>query len=157
MSTSFSKEDIKQLHKLMAPALFNKTWDYLDKPERSLDDQMIMLASAFASWYHWKQIGGSIEDERGLWLIAKVLYVLNKHHDALVYAIKCLDICNENNITGFDLAFAYEMMARILLSLNKNEDARKYYKQAKDTGEVIKDTNDREYFFSQLEDLKELL
>lgn len=154
MSSSFNIEDISQMHKLMAPALFNKTWDLLDKEQRSPEEQRLMLAAAFASWYHWKQIGGPTEDERGLWMIAKVLVTQHKHADALEYAQSCLDICLKHSIAGFDLAFAYEMIARVSMHLENNDNAKEYYEKAVEAGKNIKDTNDRDYFFSQLADLK---
>ena len=87
-------------------------------------------------------------------MIAKVLVTQHKHADALEYAQSCLDICLKHSIAGFDLAFAYEMIARVSMHLENNDNAKEYYEKAVEAGKNIKDTNDRDYFFSQLADLK---
>lgn len=41
-----------------AASAFNRAWELIDRPDRSSDEDMEMLASAFASRFHWDRVGG---------------------------------------------------------------------------------------------------
>ena len=47
-------------HKQLAIALFNETWDLIDKAKRSKDEDALMIHASHASLYHWLQIGDYI-------------------------------------------------------------------------------------------------
>jgi tetratricopeptide (TPR) repeat protein len=49
---------------------------------------------------------------RGEWLISRVYAVLQRPEPALYHARRVLDLCQDNGIGDFDLAFAYEALAR---------------------------------------------
>lgn len=57
----------------------------------------------------------------------------------------------KNNIDDFDLAFAYEAMARASAANKNKESFEKYYKLANKAGESIKKEGDKNYFFKDLE------
>jgi len=42
-------------HRQLGVDLFNQTWTYLDKPERTAEDDDAMIHAAYASRYHWSQ------------------------------------------------------------------------------------------------------
>jgi hypothetical protein len=145
-------------HRKMAVQLFNKTWDLIDKGDnRTKDEDNEMIHSAHASRFHWGIVVNSGEYpktgptnlERGDWQISRV-YSLLKHSEAALYhANRCLGICEENKIGDFDLAFAYEAMARALTVAGK-EDANTYIEKAKAAAEKIVKKEDKEYFLSEL-------
>ena len=149
-------------HRKMAAQLFNNTWSLIDKKQRSIEEDDEMINSAHASRYHWGVVVASGKDpkagplnlERGDWQISRVYSILNRHEPALYHAKRCLDICLKNKIKDFDLAFAYEAMARAFSIVDdKNNDFKKYLALAKEAGEKIKKTEDKEYYFSELKDL----
>jgi hypothetical protein len=47
----------QEFHRKVAAESFNRTWDYLEQKNRSLDDDQMMLNLAHASRYHWSLIG----------------------------------------------------------------------------------------------------
>jgi hypothetical protein len=49
----------QETHKKFAVDLFNLTWDLLDKPERSADEDDKMIHAAHASRFHWGEVGRS--------------------------------------------------------------------------------------------------
>jgi hypothetical protein len=55
-----------------------------------------------------------------------------------------------HNIGDFDIAFAYEAMARAQAIAGNKTEREKYIKLAKETGEQIKKKEDRDYFFNEL-------
>lgn len=103
----------KALHKKLGIELFNHTWELLDKPQRTRAENDSMIHAAHASRYHWEKGGGApVNLARGEWQISRVYAILGRAEPALFHAQRTLDLCQENGIGDFDLAFAYEALAR---------------------------------------------
>ena len=69
---------------------------------------------------------------------------------AFYHAKRCLELCRKHKIGDFDLAFAYEALARACaLGRNKSESKR-YVELASVAGERIKEKEDRDLFFNDL-------
>jgi len=141
----------KEIHKKLAADLFNKTWDLLDKPNRTPEEDLEMIHTAHASRYHWGQVGTPLEFQRGEWQISRVYAVLEMGESALFHAKIALRTCQEKGIGDFDLAFAYEAIARANTILKNTAEKAKYLALAKEAGEKITDEGNRDYFFSELE------
>ena len=62
-----------------------------------------------------------------------------------------MEICKENNIEGFDLAYAYEALARAYVVAGEESEGKKYIQLAKESGEQIKEKENRDLLFSDLE------
>jgi len=102
----------KESHRKYAVDLFNLTWSLLDKKNRTAEEYDKMIHAAHASRFHWGEIGTPLEFERGEWQISRVYSVLRRSEPALYHARRCLEICKKNTIGDFDIAFAYEALAR---------------------------------------------
>ena len=144
------KTPSKEEHKKFAISLFNLTWSLLDKKDRTREEEDKMVHAAHASRYHWGEIGTPIEFERGEWQISRVYSVLGRSEPALYHAKRCLDICKNNNIEDFDIAFAYETIARALSIAGDKAECEKYLQLATEAGENIKKKEDKDYFLSEL-------
>src|SRR6056297_3541159 len=105
-------EITKEMHKKLAMDTFNKTWDLLDKTNRSEAEKAEMIHTAHASRYHWGQVGTPLEFQRGEWQISRVYAVLEMGESALFHAEIALKTCQEKGIGDFDLAFPYEAVTR---------------------------------------------
>lgn len=99
-------------HKQMAVDLFNRTWNLIEKQERTEEDDDTMLYAAMASRYHWGIVGTPLNFARGEWQISRVYAILGKAEAALHHARKSEKLCLEHDLGAFDLGFAYEAMAR---------------------------------------------
>jgi len=140
-----------EFHKKLAMDTFNKTWDLLDKTNRSEAENIEMIHTAHASRYHWGQVGTPLEFQRGEWQISRVYAVLGMGESALFHAETALKTCQEKGIGDFDLAFAYEAIARAYSILKNNAEKEKHLALAKEAGGKITDEGNRDYFFSELE------
>jgi hypothetical protein len=140
----------QEAHKKFAIDLFNFTWSLIDKKDRTKEEEDKMVHAAHASRFHWGEIGTPVHFERGEWQISRVYSVLNRPQQALYHAKRCLEICQQNNISDFDIAFAYEAMARANAVAGNKTECEKYIKLAKEAGEQIKEKGDRDVFFSDL-------
>jgi hypothetical protein len=154
MSKKYNESELKA-HEKMAKECFNKTWDLLEKSDRTDEEDNEMVHTAHASRYHWGVLvangkGKPVNLQRGEWQIARVYSVLIRTEPALYHAKLCLKLTEDNDIGDFDLGFAYEAMARALASNGDKEGFEKYFKLAEEAGNKIKDKGDRDYFFEDL-------
>jgi hypothetical protein len=149
MDTNESATDA-ELHKRFAKDLFNLVWDLLDKADRTLEEDDRMIHAAHASRYHWGEIGTPLEFERGEWQISRVYAVLNRPQAAIYHAHRCLGLCEANEIGDFDLAFAYEALARAYAVAGDSAMSEEYETLAEEAAEEIEDEANREYFLSEL-------
>ena len=146
-------DESRKTHRRFAVDCFNKTWDLLDKPNRSSLEDIEMIHTAHASRYHWGLIGSPLEFARGDWQISRVYAVLGIGNEALRYAQSSLEYCLENNIGDFDLAFAYEALARAKAVLGDEAGQIKYKELAHKSGKAIQKAEDRSYFLSEIESI----
>jgi hypothetical protein len=148
--TGEHKATEQEAHRKFAVDLFNLVWDLLDKGERTKEEDDRMLHAAHASRFHWGEIGTPLEFERGEWQISRVYAVLNRPQAAIYHAQRCLDICTANQIGDFDIAFAYEALARAYAIAGESEKSREVIRLAEQAGEQIEDEDNRGYFLSEL-------
>ena len=138
------------MHRQLGVDLFNYTWTLIDKSDRSPDEIEIMVHAAHASAYHWRQVGTPLNFARSDWQISRVYAVLNRPKAALYHAQHCLEICEAEGIGDFDLAFAYEALARSYATGSQQKEAQHYLELARQAGEQIKKKGDRDYFLAEL-------
>ena len=141
-------------HKSFAKKCFNQTWDLIEKEDRSQEETDQMIHTAHASRYHWEFVGEAVNLARGEWLISRVYAVLKRVEPCLYHADRCLQITLSNDVRDFDLAFAYEAMARACNLAGDEVETAKYITLAKDAGADIVDEDDRKYFFNELETIQ---
>jgi len=140
-----------ECHKKFAVDLFNLVWSLLDKKDRTKEEDDKMVHAAHASRFHWGEIGKPVNLGRGEWQISRVYSILNRPESALYHAKRNSEICKENSIGGFDLAYAYEAMARAYAVAAKKGEADKYMELAKEAGEQIEEKEDKNLLYSDLE------
>ena len=70
---------------------------------------------------------------------------------ALYHGQHALKYCLDNNIGDFDLAIAYEAVARAYALPGKDTEKEAYVERAKEESMGIAEQDDLEYFLSELE------
>ncbi|MGD0977521.1 MAG: hypothetical protein ABR962_00090 [Candidatus Bathyarchaeia archaeon] len=144
----------KEVHKKFAVDCFNLVWTFMDRKNRTKEEDDKMVHAAHASRFHWGEIGTPLEFERGEWQISRVYTVVKRPESALYHAMRCLEICRENNIGDWDIAFAYEAVARAYAVAGQKTECKKYIELANKAGEQIKTKGDKDYLFSELRTIK---
>jgi DNA-binding transcriptional MerR regulator len=137
--------------KALAISLYNGVWEYLGKENRTPADDDTMVHMAHASRYHWGNVGAPVNLARGEWLCSRVYAVLGRAESARYHAQRELDICRENGIGDWDVAVAYEALARSAAVAGNAELARGYTEQALLAAEDIVDPEDRAVVLDDLE------
>ena len=139
--------------RLLAAQLFNDTWRLMEQEDRTRADDDRMLHMAHASRYHWEQVPTATPANlaRGEWQVSRVYAVLGRPEPALHHAGRVLDICQENGIGDWDLAFAYEALARAYAVAGDAERARELTDQALAAAEDVAEQEDRDLVIADLE------
>ena len=147
-----TKDDAKdvELHRELAKQLFNLTWDLLEKEDRTAEDNDRMIHAAHASRFHWGEVGTPLELARGEWQVSRVYAVLGRATAAIYHGKRSLALCEANGIGDFDLAFAYEALARGYAVAGDASNMAEYVGLAGKAAEEIEDEGNREYFLSEL-------
>jgi hypothetical protein len=143
-------DDDQLWHERFAAQCFNRAWELIEKPDRSGDEDMEMLAAAFASRLHWDRLG---EDERrvvGDWQIAHVASLLGFPDLALAYARTALDRGIAIGSTGWRLASCYEGMARASAAAGRPDERDRFIRLSEEALETEDDAEEREVIASQL-------
>lgn len=139
---------VEESHRFFAVQLNNYVWNLLSVEDRSKEDDQMMIHAAHSSLFHWIIVGTDLNAQRGEWLISRVYAVLNRPEPALYHAKQCLDYTEKNKYIDFDLAYAYEAMARAYAASGNEEKTLKYRRLAKDAGNEIEDPQNQKLFFS---------
>lgn len=144
---SASESDERRL----AVDLFNGVWQLLEKEDRSPAEDDRMLHMAHASRFHWESAGTAVHLVRGEWQCSRVYAVLGRAEPALHHAQRVLDLCRDNGIGDWDLAFGYEALARAQAVAGNLEAAHAATEQALAAAEDIADPDDRSLVLTDLE------
>jgi hypothetical protein len=137
-------------HRKLAIQLFNHTWTLLDRKRRSAADDDAMVHAAHASRHHWAACGTALNLARGEWQVSRVYAVLRRPEGALHHARRSLELCREHGISDFDLAFAYEALARASRVAGRKTEEARYLRRARSLGAKIADADDRAHFEREL-------
>jgi hypothetical protein len=139
--------------RLLAAQLFNETWRLMEQENRTAEDDDRMIHAAHASRYHWGLVPEATPANlaRGEWQISRVYAVLGRAEPALFHGRRALDICERNGIDDWDLAFAFEAIARAHAVAGEAGKARHYTDRALAAARDIADDEDRALVLADLE------
>jgi hypothetical protein len=138
------------LHRQLAVDLFNFVWTLLDKNERTADEIDAMIHAAHASRHHWALVGTAVNLARGEWQCSRVYSVLGRAEPARWHAQRCLDHCLAHGIGDFDLAFAYEALARAAAVAGQRDTCERNLELARAATADIKEDDDRQLLANDL-------
>jgi hypothetical protein len=138
------------IERALAVALYNRTWDLLRTPDRTPALNDAMIHAAHASRHHWAAVGTAVNLARGEWLCSRVYAELGRGEPALWHARRCLEICSDNGIADWDIAAAYEAMARASAVAGDARATRGWVARAREACASIAEADDREVIEADL-------
>jgi hypothetical protein len=148
--------EARDLHRWFGIQLNNDTWEIIE--DESLDayipelDKEKMLYAAYASAYHWRNVGNEANFARAEYLISRVAARLGEGALALRHARRCLELVESNSdvVEDWDLAFAHEALARGLAAVGDIPAARVHYERAVEVTRSVSGPQDREILAKEL-------
>lgn len=129
---------------------FNQTWDLIEKTNRTAEDSLSMIDLAFKSKYYWSIVGKDLNLVRSDWQVSRVFAEAKLLEASLFYAQKCLADTLKFNLKDFDLFFAYEANVRVYKLLGQFEKTANFSSLARESIELIKKKDDRDYCLNEL-------
>ena len=137
-----------EAHLHFAKQYNGKIWELLEKPERTSEEDELLIDYTHTSLAHWRVAGTEVHLQRGAWMLAHVYTVLGNAALALQHAQHCQELTEryKEHLSDFDFAYAHECMARAQALAGNQAEAQKYIEKADKVGAAIKDEEDREIF-----------
>ncbi len=135
----------RDTQRALAAGLFNRTWDILEREDRTARDDAEMIDTAHASAWHWRQVGNAANEARGHWMLARVYSVLGHGPEAVYHARRANEVLDEGGegIEDWDRPAAAEAMARALVATGDLEGAATWKARAQALLEGVADPNER--------------
>lgn len=127
----------------LAARFFNEAWEYIEKSNRTQDDDLIMIHLAHASRLHWQFAGDASRWTIGEWQISRVYSVLRRAEPALYHARACLRIATENSVRPFLLGYAHEAIARAL-SIVADRSVSEHVVMARNFARQVEDSREKD-------------
>jgi hypothetical protein len=144
---------LEEAHKYFAKSINGRVWELLQKPDRSQSENAEMLNAAHACAYHWQFVGTAVHQQRGEWLISRVHVMLGHGNEALRHAQRCFELTESNRslMQDFDIAYAFEGMARAQAMLGDHRIAKEFLVLAEQAGNAIVNEEDKEIFMGDFD------
>jgi hypothetical protein len=127
--------------------LYNSSWALMERPDRTPEADDELVHHVHASMFHWLQAPECEPKHRarGEWLCSRAYAVLRRAEPAMHHARRCLELCEQHadNVEDWDLAFAYEALARASRVTGDEDEARRYEERGRKLAERIADPEDK--------------
>jgi hypothetical protein len=142
--------DLATVHRYFSATCFNKTWEFIDKPSRTPEEDMEMLQTSMASLWHWSQREDATPQNLsvGNWQVSRVYALLGQADNARRYAGSALKYAEGQ--PPFYLGFAYEALARAEMVAGDKAKMSEYLEKAYMLAEDVEDEEDREVLMGDL-------
>ena len=145
--------DVAAAHRYFGPYCFNACWDLIEKSNRTVDDDRMMVALSQASLFHWRN-RPDVTDKNlaiGYWQVSRVYALVGAAQEAKRYAELGLSLSGE--AAPFHKAYAHEAMARAARGLGDVSLAASHLAQAWALVAAVKTEDDRKLLTTDLEGL----
>ena len=146
--------DVVVAHKYFAAHCFNKAWDLIEKPDRTAEDERLMVALNQASIYHW--LNRTDCEPRhlsvGYWQASRIQAIVGNAVEARRHAEVCLSYSVA--LEPFYLGYAYEALARAAHVAGDTGAVAKHLALAEEQAALVGRKQDRELLVRDLKDLR---
>ncbi len=147
--------DVPAAHKYFSAECFNRTWDYIDMPQRSSGEEDQMLALAFASLWHWTQREDSTPTNLsiGYWQVSRVLALIGQADLARHYGQLSLEVAEHEGVLPFYRGYAFEALARAEQVAGNTGQMENYLHQASQVANTLPDRDAKAQLLKDLENI----
>lgn len=140
-------------HRRLGVELYNGTWALIERGNRTPDQDDEMLHRAHASAYHWLQAPHTAANRaRSHWLCSRVHALAGQPEGAIHHARRCLALVqgHGDEMEDWDLAGAYEALARAHAAAGEPDEGRRYLELARTATAAIANPKDRQHIEEDL-------
>ena len=150
-----SKEGMYLLHNTFSSMCFNKTWGFIDKKELSAEDIEDMIATSYASLWHWKQRHDCKAENLSIayWQLGRVHCLAKKADEAKSFGEKCLKVSIDGKLDPFYIGYAYEVLINAAILKKDFTEAKNYLKLGQEQLALITNKDNKKYLKADLDKL----
>jgi hypothetical protein len=146
MSSDLSPEEMARSHRFHAVECNNLAWSLAELSHRSSAQDAEMLHAAHAAAYHWGKVGTALNAARADMLLGHVHAALGHGELALRYATASYEYLMVHDPPDWERAFAHAVLAYAAFAAGERSLHGEHYAKAKELGEQIAGTEDRDIF-----------
>ena len=146
--------DLAAAHKYFAANCFNRTWDLIEKKDRTDRDNQTMVALSYASIFHWSNRPDCDEQKLsiGYWQASRVQALILNGHEAARLGEICLSY--SRNLPPFFQGYAHEALARAYQLMGEHLRTEQHLGAALQLVRSVKDERGRGRLEMDLQQLK---
>lgn len=150
---NMTEDDVSKAHRHFSASCFNGVWDLLDKPERTPDENQLMVSMCHASLFHWLQRPDCTPRNLsiGYWQLSRVYAVLHEPELARNYGEQSYK--HGQNEGPFYAGYALEAVARAEFLAGNSNQADEILAKAREVARSVTDAGDRETLEKDLDEL----
>ena len=143
MSESAAPIDLPRAHQHFSADCFNRTWDFIEKPGRTAEDDEAMVLCALASLFHWTQRPDCTDQNRsiGHWQVSRVYALIGQGDNARRHGERCLACAS--GALPFYVGYAHEALARAAGVLGDTAAKQMHLQQAWECARAVSDESAR--------------
>ena len=143
--------DIPAAHKYFSAENFNKAWEFIQKNERTDEENLAMLHTAIASLWHWSQREDVSAQHLsvGYWQISRVCSLIGQPHNARRYGL--LSLKHAETLAPFYKGYAYESLARAEMQCGNRVIMKHYLEKACEMAQQVTEEEDRKLLLKDIE------
>ena len=141
-------------HRFFSADCFNKTWDLIEKTDRTPDEDHQMLLCAITSLWHWTQRPdcSATHLSIGHWQVSRVYSLLGESVNAAEYADLALH--HSAQLPPFYRGYAHEALARAAMVEGHPDRALHHLKEAFALAAQVTDPEERTALEKDLQSLR---
>ena len=147
----------RKFHRKTAAHCFNRTWDYLEKRQRTGKENKMMLHLAHASRYHWSLVGTPRNQTVGDWQVSRVYVAIGEPNLSLHFARSSFELAQKNKLYDI-MPTIFEAMSRAHAVGGNRKLATSYLDKARKLiASSSIDKEDREIYLGQIHDTENMI
>ena len=146
--------DVEAAHRYFSANCFNRAWDLIDKPDRSVEEERMLVLLSQASLFHWSQRPDNNNQSMsiGYWQASRVQALLGNAAEARRYAGICLEYSHD--LEPFYLGYAYEALARAARLAGDEAQFEKNRSEAEEQAKLVSSQEDRDALLKDIAGMK---
>jgi len=149
--------DVEAAHGFFAAHCFNQAWDLMEKPQRTPEEDRLMVAMSQASIFHW--LNRADCDSRrlsiGYWQASRIHALLRNSAEAQRNAEICLSF--SDGLEPFYIGYAHEALARAAALAGRQTEAEQHVERATQQAALVAREGDRHLLLNDLGGLRAVM
>jgi hypothetical protein len=135
--------DVIRGHRFFSAECYNRTWELIEKSDRTGGDDEAMVLSTLASLWHWMQRPDCTEQKLsiGHWQVSRVYALVGRGDDAMRHAQRSLAF--STGAEPFYVGYAHESIARAASVLADQPTRQFHLRQAWECAASVADVSER--------------